>query len=303
MIPPRIKAGETLGIVAPAGPIKADKLLSGLSALGKTFTVRLAPSLTMPRPQGLPSYLAASDEVRAAELNAMFKDSSVRAILLARGGYGITRILHLLDADALRADPKPIVGFSDGTALLSWAVHAGVRGIHGPVLAQMGTLPPADIARLHELLMSPDAKGPRPWKLDGPALATSGHLVPANLTMASMLVGTPWELPLTGAVALLEEVGEKPYELDRYLTQLAMTKALARTHAVVLGDLIRCTDPLPPAGGQDAPEAALATIRERLPQVLTGAPVGHGDRNEPLPFGAQVSLENGVLTLEEAAVA
>jgi muramoyltetrapeptide carboxypeptidase len=135
--PPRIARGETLGVLAPAGPVKMDRLHRGLDRLGDAFRIRLAPSLTAPRSAGVASYLAASDEVRASELEAMLRDPDVRGILLARGGYGITRILPRLDVAALRADPKPIVGFSDATALLAWAYAAGVRGIHGPMAVAM----------------------------------------------------------------------------------------------------------------------------------------------------------------------
>src|SRR5262245_60050160 len=125
--PPRIERGQTLGIVAPAGPVKREAFERGLARLGDAFRLRVADSVTAARPPDVPSYLAAADDVRVAELNAMLADRDVRAIMLARGGYGLMRILPRLDVEALRSDPKPIVGFSDATALLSWAFAAGVR--------------------------------------------------------------------------------------------------------------------------------------------------------------------------------
>lgn len=308
--PPRVARGQTVGIVVPAGPVKPDRLARGLARLGDTFRLRLAPSLTSPRAAGLPSYLAASDAQRADELAAMLRDPDVRAVILARGGYGITRILAALDPELLRRDPKPIVGFSDGTALLAWAYAAGVRGIHGPVIAQLGDLADADVERLVTLLTDPAAPGERPWSLAAHGRGVHrGHLVAANLTLASVLVGTPWALPLAGSITLLEEVGEKPYELDRYLTQLALTGALAQPTAYVLGDLTRCTDANPPTGEPDPEDAALQTVLERLASVArpcaVGAPVGHGTRNEAVPFGAacELDLERGVLAILEGAVA
>jgi muramoyltetrapeptide carboxypeptidase len=124
-----------------------------------------------------------------------------------------------------------------------------------------------------------------------------------------MLVGTPWPVPLDDAIALFEEVGEKPYQLDRYLTQLTLTGALRSTRAVIVGDLVRCTDANPPAGGVDPDDAAMRTVIERvhafgLP-AATGAPIGHGTRNEAVPFGAQCELDLEKLTIDitEAAVA
>ena len=311
-IPPRIRRGQTLGVVAPAGPVRPDRLRAGLDRLGDAFRIRLAPSLEpgAVRDPQVPSYLAASDEVRVAELEAMLADPDVRAIVLARGGYGLMRILAHLDPALLRADPKPIVGFSDATALLAWAHAAGVRAIHGPVIAQLADLPDEDVGHLVRLLTEPRALGVRPWPLTTHGSGTRrGPLVTANLTLASMLVGTPWALPLDGAIAVFEEVGERPYEIDRYLTQLLLTGELAKPSAVVIGDLTRCHDPSPPAGVPDPAEAALDTLLERLHAVgapaATGAPIGHGARNEAVPFGALsvLDLDRGTLEITEPAVA
>src|SRR5262245_56178686 len=118
IIPPRVAKGQTVGIVAPAGPVKLERLRRGLACLGEASELRVAPSVTGPRAPEAPSYLAATDEVRAAELTAMVVDTDIRAIIFARGGYGTMRILPHLDPELLRRDPKPIVGFSDATALL-----------------------------------------------------------------------------------------------------------------------------------------------------------------------------------------
>ncbi len=303
LIPPRIKPGQTLGIVAPAGPIKPEAFRTGLARLGDTFTIKVADSVLGARAAGTPSDLAAPDDVRAAELNAMLADPDVRAIVLARGGFGVARILSKLDVGALQRDPKPIVGFSDATALLAWAYAAGVRGIHGPMIVQLGVLADADIRQLVTLLTEPRAPGVRPWSLAGHGRGRyRGPLVPANLTMFSMMAGTPWPLPSRGALALIEEVGEKPYEIDRYLTQLSLTGELAKLAAVIVGDLIRCADPKPPTGVPDPADAALQTILERLHRAGTpaavGAPVGHGERNEALPFGADTILDLDAATIE-----
>lgn len=322
IIPPRIERGQTIGVIAPAGPVRFMRLVRGVEKLADAFRIQLAPSLVTDTPASapmiagpqrdpeLPSYLAASDEVRAAELMAMIENPDVRAIILARGGYGIMRILAKLDPSALQKDPKPIVGFSDATALLAWAHAAGVRGIHGPVIAQLGDLGDSHIAHLVRVLTDPAPLGMRPW-----SIASLGHgvhagpLIPANLTLASMLVGTPWPLPLEDAIAIFEEVGERPYEIDRYLTQLMLTGALAKTRAVLLGDLCRCEDLSPPLGVPDPSDASLATTLERLRTAGTpaaaGAPIGHGARNEAVPFGAQsvLDLDHATFEIREGAVA
>jgi muramoyltetrapeptide carboxypeptidase len=301
--PPRIKPGDTVGVIAPAGPVKPgaqDQLKRGLDRLG-AFAIRLAPTLTSPRAADVPSYLAASDDQRADELTAMLRDPDVRAIVLARGGYGITRILERLDPGDLRRDPKPIVGFSDGTALLSWAYSAGVRGIHGPMAVQLGNLPASDAEHLVKLLTDPTPPGLRPWSRSlgsytgAGEVAVRGHLVPANLTMASVLVGTSWQLPFDNAIVLLEEVGERPYEIDRYLTHLMTSGMFDDIAGLIFGDLTRCEDPNPPTGVPDPPNAAMRTVCERSEAIdkpaAYFAPIGHGDRNEAVPFGAACELD------------
>lgn len=310
IIPPRLARGAIVGVCAPAGPVKPERLARGLERLGDAFRIRVTDGVTAPPAPSVPSYLAATDDVRAAELQALIADPDVRAIILARGGYGLMRILPRLDPEPLRRDPKPIVGFSDATALLAWAWAAGVRGIHGPMIAQLGDLADADVARLVAMLTEPRALSARPWPLavHGRGVHT-GHLVAGNLTMMSLLAGTPWPLPLAGAIAMIEEVGEKPYELDRYLTHLTLAGELAKVAAVIVGDLTRCEDPNPPTGVPDPAGAAMMTVLERLhaagTAVATGAPIGHGDRNEAVPFGGEalLDLDAGTLEILDAAVA
>ena len=253
-------------------------------------------------------YLAGSDERRADELNGLLRDPDVRAILLARGGYGIFRLLGQLDADALRRDPKPIVGFSDGTALLAWALReAGLRGIHGPTVAQLGELPAEDTAWMIDLLEGRGAghriEGLAPVGAPGSG-RIEGALVGGNLTLLAHLVGTPWAPPLAGAILFLEEQGERPYAIDRYLTRMALAGATAGARGAVLGQLVRCVERVNP----DHPTAD-EVIDERLRALgipgVRGAPFGHGERNWSLPFGgrAAVDLEAGVVELVDPAAA
>jgi muramoyltetrapeptide carboxypeptidase len=306
IIPPRVVRGQTIGVVAPAGPVQLERLRRGLACLGDAFELRVGAIATAPRPPGTPSYLAASDEARAGEFNAMLADPEVRAIILARGGYGAMRILPLLDPALLRRDPKPIVGFSDATAILAWAHRAGVRSIHGPVITQLGDLPAADVEHLIAVLTSPRPLGERPWRLRAHGRGSHrGPIIAANLSLAAHLVGTAWPVPIAGAIAVLEEVGERPYHIDRYLTQLALAGALTPA-AAVIGDLVRCCDPQPPSGEPDPDGAALATVLERLRglPVAVGAPIGHGERNEAVPFGAmcELDLDRAAIAITEPAV-
>ena len=302
-MPPAVREGDLVGVIAPAGPVDPDRLRAGLDRVAPHLRLRVPDDITTAT-----GYLAGSDQRRAAELDAMLRDPDVRAIILARGGYGIARILPLLDPGALRADPKPIVGFSDGTALLAWAARAGVCGIHGPVIGQLRSLPDEDVAALVRALRDPTPLGPLPWRLasigaplPGPV---TGRLVGGNLTLWANLIGTPWQIESAGAIALFEEVGEKPYEIDRDLTHLINAGGLAGAAGALIGDLTRCHGAEEAEG---ATAAALAAIDDRLRHLalpgLAGAPIGHGTRNVAVPWGARAVLHpDGSIEILDAAV-
>ena len=271
--------------------------------------VVLAPSLRAGYERSAaPRYLADSDARRIEEFNAMLRNPDIRAIVIARGGYGLMRILPQLDSAALRADPKPIVGFSDGTALLSWAWHNGVRGIHGPIAQQFADIRAQDVVNLFELLRNREPCGALPWQLrTSHANAVEGRMVGGNANLISHLLATPWPVPTEAALLCLEDVGEKPYSIDRYLTHLGLAGALQHTHAIVAGTFTRCMDPLPALGAVDDPSEALAVIAERAHAhsvpLWQGAEFGHGNENAPWSFGARARLEGSQLVMLDAAVA
>jgi len=307
VIPPRVRDGDRVAVCAPAAPVTAAQMSRGLELLGQRFRVEAAPELFVAS-----GFLAGDDAHRADQFNRALRDPDVRAIIMARGGYGVMRMLSLLDADALRRDPKPIVGFSDGVALLSWAERAGVLGIHGPVARDLAKLPASDVAWLHRLLTDPEPPGEMPWSLSrlgaGGGGRRDGRLVGGNLTLLSVLVATPWQVRSDGAVLLLEDIDEAPYAIDRYLTHLLCSGALAGARAALVGDFTRCGDRTPGTTVDD-PSPALAVISERLTALdlpaLAGAPLGHGSRNTAVPWGARcvVDLDAGTMTLLDGAVA
>ena len=153
-----MREGDLIGVCAPAGPVNPARFADGLARLGRHFELRV--------PDGIDSrtgYLAGDDARRAAELSALLEDHDVRAIVCARGGYGVTRMLAQVDPAPFAADPRPIVGFSDVTALLSWAAAAGVASIHGPMVSQLGDLPDDDLRWLVRLLTDPRPAGRLPF--------------------------------------------------------------------------------------------------------------------------------------------
>jgi muramoyltetrapeptide carboxypeptidase len=307
--PPAIRPKDTVAICAPAGPVAADRVRAGVDLLASRYRVNVAPG-TFART----GYLAGDDDSRAEELDALLRDPDVRAIILARGGYGLMRILDRLDPDPLRRDPKLIIGFSDATALLAWVQrHAGLRCIHGPMVGQLGELPDHDVAWLFGLMERTEPAGRLELELapmGAPDLTgpIEGALVGGNLCMLAHSMGTPHGFDMAGAILLLEEVGERPYRIDRYLTHLGLAGVFDQEHGQVrgalVGEFLGCEETV----HQDHP-GAMEVVDERLRRyqipALCNAPTGHGARNLALPLGARCVLDPRHRTLEliEAAVA
>ncbi|HEX4461331.1 MAG TPA: LD-carboxypeptidase, partial [Polyangia bacterium] len=148
--PPRIGPGARVAVVAPAGPVPREPFAAGAAILGARY--QLVHDERIFTRDG---FLAGDDDARTRELQGALNDPSIDAVICARGGWGILRILDRLDATAFARAPKPIVGFSDVTALHAWAARAGVTGVHAPVVTQLGKLPADDAAALFALLESP----------------------------------------------------------------------------------------------------------------------------------------------------
>jgi muramoyltetrapeptide carboxypeptidase len=196
-------------------------------------------------------------------------------------------LLDQVPVPRIRAAEKLLVGFSDVTALHAAWARAGVRSIHGPMVAALGRAEPATVARYVAIL---EGGTPAPFTgLDvlAPGIA-EGPLVGGNLAVLAALVGTPFAPPLEGAVLFLEDVGERPYRIDRMLTTLRHAGWLARVSAVVLGAF---ADAMPGPDGV----AVAQVLGERLSglgvPVLSGVPAGHIDDNAELPLGARVRVD------------
>lgn len=299
--PPRLHPGDRVGVVAASGPVDREKFEAGVEALGGRYDLSFDESAVFART----GFLAGEDAHRLQALNAAIRDPDCRAIFLARGGYGLTRILPDIDRVALRAHPKPIVGYSDVTALLSVCVHAGVAAIHGPMISDFADLSDEDRNSLFNLLENPD-----PGKIFT-GLETlvggtvRGPILGGNLEVLTRLLGTPLQPDFRGAVLFLEEVGELPYRVDRLLTHLELAGVFDSVAGIVIGDFTDC-DEL--EEGVVQPPTTRDVLMERLGRlsvpVALGGAFGHGDRKGSLPFGVPVELDAdaGMLTAIEGAV-
>jgi muramoyltetrapeptide carboxypeptidase len=279
----RLHAGDRVAVVAPAGPVPRERFQSGERILSARYRL-----VYEERVFARTGYLAGSDEERLAELRAVLSDPDVKAVICARGGYGLTRILAGLDSTEFARAPKAIVGFSDVTALHAWAAKLGVPTIHGPVLAQLGELPEEDTQSVIDLLEGAPPKPIEGLRTRAGSGAAEGRLLGGNLEMISRLVGTPWALDLRDAILLIEEVGERPYRIDRSLTQLMLAGALDGVRGVVVGDLVNCHEPKQPSPTAD--EVVVERLGRLGVPVCTGAPIGHGPRNRAVPLGVRARL-------------
>jgi muramoyltetrapeptide carboxypeptidase len=283
--PRAVPPGGTIGIAAPAAAVDPEKLAAGEERWRKAGfqLVRRADLLARER------YLAGSDARRAEELMELVADPRVDAIVCARGGYGSPRILEHLDAARIRAARKPLVGFSDVTALLLWQRrHAGLMGFHGPMLDRGGDLRDEEMAALVAGLTGTGAL-PEVWRGSaGAGAAVEGRLTGGSLSMLVASLGTPFAVDTRGAILLLEDVGERPYRIDRMLEQLRQAGKLAAAVGVGLGRFERCDEPDGSVGASDVLREALERLG--LPWV-GGLSFGHGAPNLAWPLGARARLD------------
>ncbi|HEX4475424.1 MAG TPA: LD-carboxypeptidase [Polyangiaceae bacterium] len=288
IIAPALKPGDPIRVVSPSGPFDPELVARGVAWLGERFEVRPGDA-----PLERQGYLAAPDELRLAELNAALRDRDARAVVATRGGYGLNRIAHAVDARALRESPKWIVGFSDVTALHVEALRAGVASLHADNVAGLGRGDDRSraswLSALEHPLASRRMADLEIWRSG----VATGPVVGGNLTVLfTCFAAGRLEIP-RGAVLLLEDVGEAPYRLDRMLSGLLVGGALDGVAAVLVGDFV---DSEPGRYGVPASEVLRERLGELKVPLLAGLPVGHGRINEPVHLGLPVRVDGTTAT-------
>lgn len=313
MRPPRLRAGDTVGLFASSSRLSqahVDQGRAQIEALG--FKVRLGRHV-----RAVDGHYAGTVAQRVDDLHQLWGDPDVRALWSLRGGAGTAALLPHLDYAMMRRDPKPVVGFSDVTALLlALQRKAGLVCFHGP--AATNGLTPFSTEALRAVLMQPRAETPLQLSADharrgstDPAYrartvrpgTAEGRLLGGNLSLVASLAGTPYLPAFDDALLFLEEIGEEPYRVDRLLTQLQQAQGLQHCAAVMAGVFRNCE-----ARG-DSPPMTLAQVIDRqlgaagVPAVY-GWSFGHVSEQLTLPLGvrARIDTEARTLTLLEPAV-
>lgn len=283
--PRAVRPGGTIGIAAPAAAVDPEQLAAGEELLRKAGFRTLRGDGVLARR----GYLAGDDARRASELAALWSDPRVDAIVCARGGYGAHRIMDRLDAAGARAARKPLVGFSDVTTLLLWQRRrAGLIGFHGPMLERGSDLAEEEVAALTAALTGTEVLPVLRRGVEGHGGRAEGRLIGGSLTLVAASLGTPWEIDTRGAILLLEDVGERPFRIDRMLQQLRHAGKLDAVAGIGLGAFARCDEP------SGAPSAA-EVLRELLGGLdvpwVAGLPFGHAAPNLAWPVGVRARLD------------
>jgi muramoyltetrapeptide carboxypeptidase len=293
LTPPRpLQPGGHIRVLAASSPSERERIEAAARTIeSRGYRVSIASNIDR-RHRG---YLAGKDDTRLEELNRALEDPAVDALFFARGGYGAMRILDRVDYDAVRRDPKPIVGFSDVTALhQAVAIHANVASFHGPMLNLdfFNGLSP-DIENWCWALLA--GESPRSWTFDAAQVLAEGDaegtLFGGCLSLTTSLTGTPYDFWIDDGIWFFEDVEEPVYRIDRMLTHLRLSGRLRRIQAVLIGKLKGCGN-----------EAELHALLEEffgslgIP-VVRDLPFGHYGDNLLMPVGAPVRLSTRAQSL------
>lgn len=323
MIHPRpLQPGDTIMFVCPAGNTKPDDVALAKQRLeDRGYKVKMRDSMF-----AVEGYLAGTDEHRARELMEAFLDDEVDGIFCSRGGYGCMRILDALDYEKIRSHPKPVLGYSDITALhAALNRRAGLVSFHGPGPSSgLGTKEgPTDftVKSLVQALEAPpgedhadgepaSAGGRSGYTIEVPDSVAKvsaygsgkavGRLVGGNLSLISALEGTPYAIDCEDAILLIEDVNEAPYRIDRMLAQLKLAGKLDQIRGAVLGqfttEFVR-EDKLTDDVRFDTNGVLAQYFENAGVPVLVNYPIGHHRENATVPLGAQVEIDADARTL------
>ena len=279
--------GSRVAVVAPSGIFNPQRLEAGVALIESWGLVAVHGQNIQEKHR----YTAGTVAQRAADLSWALTAPDINAVWFARGGYGTAQLLSRIPWS--ECDDRPVIGFSDATALLVAMERLGVSGgIHGPVLQSLPDhASPETQSAMRRLLMDGGAYWLKGRHLCGPHRAVQGRLLGGNLCVLASLAGTPWALRAHGAIVVLEDINEPAYKLDRLIHQLTVSGAFEGAVGVALGEFGDCR--IPEDADWTLEELMIDLLSPLGLPVISGLPVGHGSRNRPWQYGAE-----GVLSVE-----
>ncbi len=293
--PAALKPGDRIAVVSPAGPIDSaivDSAAAVLRDLGYEPVI-------YPHAFGRNGYFSGTHDERYADLEAAFTDTTIRAILCSRGGYGVVHNLERLAELPLRDDPKWVIGFSDISALHALMASNNIASIHASMAKQIKLGPEdEDNAALFNILtggMPSYQFAPNPYNRQGEA---TGKLLGGNLAVIADLINTPFDIIHPGTILFIEDVSEPVYKIERILYQLKLSGILPQLKGLIIGQF---TEYKPDAVHETMEAMIHELVKDYDYPVAFGVPVGHVDHNVPLVESSQATLsvtpEGTTLTL------
>lgn len=297
LLPPRLKFGDTIGLIAPAGYVvqkNVDNAIKNISELGfnVVYNKRILSKY---------GYLGGTDQERADDLNEMFSRKDVDGIFCIRGGWGCARILDLIDYSNIKSNPKFLIGYSDITSL-NYALYAkaGLVTFHGPVGGS--TFNEYSVNNLLNTVVNPQDNikfyNAPPEKDSNEFIPVTirsgiaeGELVGGNLSIVVTMIGTEYDINTKGKIIFLEEVREDPYRIDRMLTHMIQAGKFKDAAGIMLGVFSRCE-----ASNQEESLSLYEVLQDRLfplgIPVVYGMSFGHIVNKITLPFGIKAKLNS-----------
>ena len=292
IVPEYLKPGDNVGIVATAKKVSKGNTVKGIDVL-KSWGLNVIPGKSL---YDEFHQFAGSDEQRLADFQKMIDDPGIKAIFIARGGYGTTRIFDAIDFTHFEEHPKWICGFSDITALQLHLFNLGISSLHGPMPSFFHSVDQNSLDYLKGYLFGCKEKYEiethplnRPGKV-------SGKLIGGNLSIICHTIGTSSEIDTNGNILFIEDVGEKLYHLDRMMVQLKRAGFLDHLAGLIVGQFSEMEDDKEEFG-LDAYEIVYSHIKAYTYPVAFNFPLGHTKLNYPVHVGV-----DGLLSVSERLV-
>ncbi|OGH95836.1 MAG: hypothetical protein A2039_08960 [Candidatus Melainabacteria bacterium GWA2_34_9] len=298
ILPEKLKKGDTIGIISPAGAVKDQNLWNTTIEYfeNKGYKIKIATHANDKN-----TYLAGKDETRLSDLIDFFKDEEIKAIICSRGGYGTFRLLEKIDWEIIKQNPKIFVGYSDITALLNNFVEkSGMIAFHGPLalsdfgVEQINKYTEESFWRILE------GKAEIPYSFQNPLNykcilpgKTQGVLMGGNLAVLCGLLGTPYFPDLSGKILLLEDVGEPLYKIDRMLMQLKLAGVFEKVSGILFGEFTAIIEAETPDVNKLTPVDIIKELAKELNiPIGYGFTASHSSHKATLPLGIKYNFES-----------